>query len=371
MKKPVLQKDQKAQLKSNSRRSSQKVSSSSQRVKASPSSRMQTKQSEAHKHIFTYEEEASSSSEGEGEGESWTASSLAPSSRLCGAHSKPLDGFCLTCGELVCIDCIFQTHKTHDFQPLGQARERVAGEIHRDLLGLEGEREEVAQRLKAARASQQGLDQQLEQRLSEARAGINELRRYLLLREKALEKKVVQDFEQHRQDKAAEVDRAEKELNKISSAISSARNHMVQADVPFLEDYQGLRQDIDGLLKQTKKDKSCRFVSTLPRHKFSLKEEIDEMKLKFISTSELNSGKEPSSSARPKSRVAHQTASAKPGPRILANKNVYSSVRTQGISRINVASTQNLAQGSKKYLPGKREESTGERFLVSRQFQNR
>lgn len=33
---------------------------------------------------------------------------------VCECHYKQYDGYCESCNQLICVECIFEEHKTHD-----------------------------------------------------------------------------------------------------------------------------------------------------------------------------------------------------------------------------------------------------------------
>lgn len=39
----------------------------------------------------------------------------------CQVHQKPIEGFCEKCMRLICVDCVFENHKTHNIYSLNKA----------------------------------------------------------------------------------------------------------------------------------------------------------------------------------------------------------------------------------------------------------
>lgn len=180
------------------------------------------------------EEEESSEEEEEDPFEQQSASGATGSDLLCAAHCKGFEGFCLTCKSLLCLDCIFEKHKSHDFMPLDKAKDRVANEMAKRQLELEGAREDFLQRLNAARAWKAELAAAFEKKLLEVRTLMNDLRRYIMLREQRLEEKVKEEFDRCKEDCHGLVLAAEKDLHKIDSVIASLKHHSTQRDIRYL-----------------------------------------------------------------------------------------------------------------------------------------
>ena len=153
---------------------------------------------------------------------------------LCAAHFKGYEGYCLTCNILICLDCIFEKHKTHDFVPLEKAKERISNELGKKQLELEGNREECLQRLSTVKSFQEDLTSSYEKKVVEIRTVMNEIRRYLMIREQKLEEKVKEDFQRCREENSALVSKAEKDLHKIDSMISTIKHHTSRNSIMFL-----------------------------------------------------------------------------------------------------------------------------------------
>lgn len=180
------------------------------------------------------DEEESSEEEEEDPFDRHSESEVNKSDLLCTAHCKGFEGFCLTCKALICLDCIFEKHKSHDFVPLDKAKDRVSSELAKKQLELEGAREECLQRLGSVKAFQEELAAAFEKKLLEARTLMNELRRYIMLREQKLEEKIREEFDRSREENRGLVLAAEKELHKVDSVIASLKHHSTQRDIRYL-----------------------------------------------------------------------------------------------------------------------------------------
>jgi len=161
-------------------------------------------------------------------------SGINQSEHLCPVHYKAFDGFCLTCKCLICIDCIFEKHKPHDFYPLDKAKERAVADLHKRKLEIEQLRDECAQRLTSARGVQEDISKVLEQRILDVRSIMNEMRRYILLREQKLEEKLTEEFERCREENNTRILGVERDLYKIDTLLSVIQHHTGQSEVKFL-----------------------------------------------------------------------------------------------------------------------------------------
>ena len=180
------------------------------------------------------EEEESSEEEEEEPFDRRSESESNRSELLCAAHCKGFEGFCLTCKALICLDCIFEKHKPHDFLPLDKARDRVASELGKKQLELEAAREECLQRLGAVKAFQEELGAALEKKQLEARTLMNELRRYIMLREQRLEELIREDFARRAEEARGLLLAAEKELHRLDSVLAALKHNASVRDLRCL-----------------------------------------------------------------------------------------------------------------------------------------
>lgn len=180
------------------------------------------------------EEESDEDNEEDSALEAQSLSSINKSENLCPLHFKNFDGYCLSCNMLICIDCIFEKHKTHDFHQLEKARERASNDMTKMKLRIEGMRDDCLQRLKFATSAQTDMGAGLEQRMIELKTVMNELRRYIMTREQKLEEQIKREFEKCKEDNMANIQLLEKESLKISSLLSAISFNLVQDDMRFL-----------------------------------------------------------------------------------------------------------------------------------------
>lgn len=194
-----------------------------------------------HGNQGTLEAERTSSSEEEDEDDETESqsdvqslSSINKSENLCPFHFKSFDGFCLTCNMLICIDCIFEKHKSHDFYQLDKARAKANQDMQKMKMKVEGMREDCWSRLKQARAAQSELKKGFEQRVLEVKTVMNEMRRFILAREHKLEENLKKEFDRCIENNDFNVQILEKELLKYDSTLASINFNSSQADLRLL-----------------------------------------------------------------------------------------------------------------------------------------
>lgn len=164
--------------------------------------------------------------------------SMNKSENICPLHFKPFDGFCLTCNCLICIDCIFEKHKSHDFHQLEKARDRAATDLSKIRMKVESLKDDCFHCLRTAKNSQKDLESGLEQRLIEVKTVMNELRRFIMAREQKLEENLKNEFEVCREAISSNIGLLEKESMKLSSVLSAIDYHVSQGDIRFLGKYR-------------------------------------------------------------------------------------------------------------------------------------
>lgn len=185
--------------------------------------------------------EAERTSSSEEEDEDWESqselrslSSVNKTEHLCPFHFKNFDGFCLTCNTLICIDCIFEKHKTHDFHQLDKARAKAAQDLQKMKMKIESYRDDCIHRLKMAQSSQAELKKGFEQRAIEVKTIMNELRRFIMTREAKLEENLKKEFDACIEDNLFNIQALEKELLKYDSALASINYNNSQEDLRLL-----------------------------------------------------------------------------------------------------------------------------------------
>lgn len=181
-------------------------------------------------------EKTSSSDEDESESESdmQSMTSINKTEHLCPIHFKNFDGFCLSCNTLICIDCIFEKHKTHDFYQLDKARTKACQDLQKMKMRVESLRDDCHNRLKQAQSAQTDLKKGFEQRLLEIKTVMNELRRFILSRETKLEEALKRDFDQCIDNNHSNIQILEKELLKYDSTLASINYNRSQEDIRML-----------------------------------------------------------------------------------------------------------------------------------------
>lgn len=166
--------------------------------------------------------------------ELYSISSMNKSENICPVHFKPFDGFCLSCTCLICIDCIYEKHKSHDFHQLDKARDRAATDLSKVRMKVESMKDDCLHCLRVARNTQTDIEAGLEQRLIEVKTVMNELRRFILAREHKIEDNLRKEFDVCRDSNVRNIGLLEKESMKLGAVLSAIDYNVSQTDIRFL-----------------------------------------------------------------------------------------------------------------------------------------
>jgi len=152
---------------------------------------------------------------------------------MCGKHRGALDGYCVTCDELVCATCVAEAHPRplhNAAQATAEQRDRLLAEYAKACAAARQGQTQVLDAVVQARANEAQLAQRVATLRAEISAAFEEARRALAAREQALYQQV-DAFRTQQRDRQAEAQAALQARWAALQAPLALSSELTSADV--------------------------------------------------------------------------------------------------------------------------------------------